>query len=120
MHYIWRGHIYDDSNLPADAVESLRARGLLDSGKSLVDVDEPRHYDQPEAEIEPVTDPMPDDLTVIKGIGAVRQADLNAMGITSYAQLAGADPETLVTTMEVSRAVIDAWIAAAVDLERQL
>lgn len=116
MHYIWRGHIYDDSNLPADAVESLQARGLLDSGKSLVDVDEPRHYDQPEAEIEPVTD----DLTAIKGIGAVRQADLNAMGITSYAQLAGADPETLVTTMEVSRAVIDGWIAAAADLEQQL
>lgn len=126
MHYIWRGHIYDDSNLPADAVESLRARGLLDSGKSLVDVDEPRHYDQPEAEIEPVADPTAvsgpaaDDLTVIKGIGAVRQADLNAMGITSYAQLAGADAEALAVTMEVSRAVIDGWIAAAVDLERQL
>lgn len=116
MHYIWRGHIYDDSNLPADAVESLRARGLLDSGERLVDVDETRHYDKPEAEAEP--SPV-DDLTAIKGIGAVRQADLNAMGITSYAQLAGADPEALAVTMEVSRAVIDGWIAAATDLEQQ-
>src|SRR5262245_55544407 len=40
-----------------------------------------------------VTAPVPDDLTVIKGIGPALQNRLRALGITTFADLAAANPD---------------------------
>ena len=59
-----------------------------------------------------------DDLTVIKGIGAAMQDKLQAIGIRTYADLAGADPEKLLSDLRAAQAVasrarIQEWIATA-------
>ena len=43
---------------------------------------------------------MPDDLTVIKGIGPAVQNKLRALGITTFAELAKADPDALLERAE--------------------
>jgi predicted flap endonuclease-1-like 5' DNA nuclease len=42
-----------------------------------------------------VAPPVPDDLTVLKGIGPAVQNKLRALGITTFADLAAADPDRL-------------------------
>lgn len=62
--------------------------------------------------------PVHDDLTEIKGVGAAMQRRLQAHGITSFADLAAADPERLLRQLKEDKAVISQarvqeWIQAA-------
>lgn len=50
-----------------------------------------------------VTPPVPDDLTVIKGIGPAVQNKLRALGITTFADLAAADPDRLMEELKGSQ-----------------
>ena len=54
----------------------------------------------------------PDDLTEIKGIGPKYSARLNELGISTFASLAAADPETLAADFD-PRADVGDWIAQA-------
>jgi predicted flap endonuclease-1-like 5' DNA nuclease len=55
---------------------------------------------QPEKTVAP---PVPDDLTVIKGIGPAVQNKLRALGITTFADLAAADPDRLLAQLKGSQ-----------------
>lgn len=76
---------------------------------------------RPEPPAQPTAEPSrpaaPDDLTVIKGIGPVVQDKLRALGISSFAELARADPDHLFDQLKgaqpVSKARIQEWIEAA-------
>jgi predicted flap endonuclease-1-like 5' DNA nuclease len=74
----------------------------------------------PDAEAAPeVTASMPeaaakDDLTAIKGIGPVYAAKLSAIGIETFAALAGADPVELAAEFD-PRAAVEDWISEAKD-----
>lgn len=48
----------------------------------------------------PVATPVPDDLTQIKGIGPAMQNRLRALGITTFADLAAADPDQLLAQLK--------------------
>jgi predicted flap endonuclease-1-like 5' DNA nuclease len=50
-----------------------------------------------------VTPPVPDDLTVIKGIGPAVQNKLRELGITTFADLAAADPDRLMEQLKGSQ-----------------
>jgi predicted flap endonuclease-1-like 5' DNA nuclease len=64
---------------------------------------------------EPTSDPAPvDDLTDIKGIGPKYSQQLHELGITSFADLAGADTAVLSESFD-ARADVDGWIAQARD-----
>src|SRR5918994_427712 len=69
---------------------------------------------QPEKTVAP---PVPDDLTVIKGIGPAIQNKLRALGITTFADLAAADPDQLMAQLKgsqpLSRGRVQAWTEAA-------
>lgn len=54
-----------------------------------------------------------DDLTAIAGIGAARQAQLNGLGITRYADLAQAQPETIQQLPRVTATQAQDWIRSA-------
>lgn len=58
-----------------------------------------------------------DDLTVIKGIGSATQKKLSTFGITTLADLAASDPETLIAklnaTEPISAGRVNRWIKAA-------
>ena len=56
--------------------------------------------DQPK---KPVAAPVPDDLTEIKGIGPAMQNRLRALGITTFADLAAADPDQLLAQLKGSQ-----------------
>ena len=60
---------------------------------------------------------VPDDLTVLKGIGPVVQEKLRALGITTFRDLAAADPERLTEQLKgkqpISKARVRAWTKAA-------
>jgi predicted flap endonuclease-1-like 5' DNA nuclease len=64
-----------------------------------------------------VTAPVPDDLTVIKGIGPALQNRLRALGITTFADLATANPDKLMAQLKggqpLSRARVQHWTEAA-------
>jgi predicted flap endonuclease-1-like 5' DNA nuclease len=64
-----------------------------------------------------VTPPIPDDLTVIKGIGPAVQNKLRALGITTFADLAAADPDRLLAEFKGSQpltaARVRGWTEAA-------
>jgi predicted flap endonuclease-1-like 5' DNA nuclease len=47
-----------------------------------------------------VAAPVPDDLTEIKGIGPAMQNRLRALGITTFADLAAADPDQLMAQLK--------------------
>jgi predicted flap endonuclease-1-like 5' DNA nuclease len=61
--------------------------------------------------------PVPDDLTVIKGIGPAVQQKLHALGIRTFDDLAAADPETLVEQLKgrqpISETLVRGWTKAA-------
>lgn len=57
-----------------------------------------------------------DDLTKIKGIGQKRAAELEELGIRTYAQLANEELAYLVVVTEVSPTVLQEWINQAQDL----
>lgn len=58
-----------------------------------------------------------DDLTVLKGIGPVVQEKLRSLGITTFRELATADPERLTEQLKgkqpISKATVRAWTEAA-------
>ncbi len=62
---------------------------------------------------------VPDDLTVIKGIGQARAAELAQLGIVSFQALAAADIEFLDTAVEVNRTQIADWMHQAAALAGQ-
>lgn len=55
----------------------------------------------------------PDDLQAVKGIGPVYAAALTDLHITSFAQLAAADPSRIAAALDVSTARVDEWIEQA-------
>jgi predicted flap endonuclease-1-like 5' DNA nuclease len=63
------------------------------------------------------SDAVPDDLTVIKGIGPVVQQKLHAVGIRTFDDLAAADPARLVEQLKgrqpISEALVRGWTKAA-------
>jgi predicted flap endonuclease-1-like 5' DNA nuclease len=69
---------------------------------------------QPEKTVAP---PVPDDLTVIKGIGPAVQNKLRALGITTFADLAAADPDAILRQLKgsqpLTRGKVQAWTEAA-------
>ncbi len=73
-------------------------------------------------ELKAVPDPAPssvssaDDLTRIKGIGPVSTKKLADIGITTFAELAAADPATVAARFD-SRANVADWIAQAKQLK---
>jgi predicted flap endonuclease-1-like 5' DNA nuclease len=70
-----------------------------------------------EQQVEPVTEPIPDNLTVIKGIGPSVQEKLRSLGIMTFKDLARADPDHLVdqlkSSLPVSKARVHGWTEAA-------
>ena len=60
---------------------------------------------------------VPDDLTVIKGIGPAVQEKLRSLGITTFRDLATANPDDLAEHLKgsqpVSKARVHSWIEAA-------
>jgi large subunit ribosomal protein L21 len=81
-------------------------------------VDEPsapvKEANEPEQAAEA---PPADDLTQIKGIGPALQKKLAAQQIRAFADLAGADAETLTDRLKASQPLsvgaVEGWIAAA-------
>lgn len=69
---------------------------------------------QPEKTVAP---PVPDDLTVIKGIGPALQNKLRGIGITTFADLAAADPDAILRQLKGSQPLtkgrVRAWTEAA-------
>jgi predicted flap endonuclease-1-like 5' DNA nuclease len=57
-----------------------------------------------------VAPPVPDDLTVIKGIGPAVQNKLRALGITTFADLARADPDALLERLKGSQPLTSARV----------
>lgn len=72
---------------------------------------------EPVAQAHAPSDPGPDDLTVIKGIGPAVQQKLQALGIRTFNDLAAADPETLAEQLKgrqpISQALVRGWTEAA-------
>jgi len=73
---------------------------------------------QPEVEEETLAEVVPDDLTVIRGIGIGRQEQLHEAGIRTLAQLAGSTPEALQRIMGPAGKLVDVapWIEQAKEL----
>ena len=69
---------------------------------------------QPEKTVAP---PVPDDLTEIKGIGPAMQNKLRALGITTFADLAAAEPDQLMAQLKgsqpLSRGRVRHWTETA-------
>jgi predicted flap endonuclease-1-like 5' DNA nuclease len=63
----------------------------------------PKPPAKPEKPEKPVAAPVPDDLTEIKGIGPAVQNKLRALGITTFADLAAADPDQLMARLKGSQ-----------------
>jgi len=55
----------------------------------------------------------PDDLTEIKGIGAVFASRLAAMGITSFRDLSSANSQDVAEHIDTQASRVDDWIAQA-------
>lgn len=57
-----------------------------------------------------------DDLTLVTGIGPAFAKRLNAAGITSFAELASADANTLAETIDVAESKVADWVNQAPNL----
>jgi len=71
---------------------------------------------RPAPAAEAATEAEADDLTVIKGIGPAIQQKLNALGITTFADLAEADPDGVSERLDMRMASpnrVREWVAAA-------
>ena len=94
---------------PAPAAKASAARAAESSARPAA---EPTA--QPEKTVAP---PVPDDLTEIKGIGPAMQNKLRALGITTFADLAAADPDQLMAQLKgaqpLSRGRVRHWTEAA-------
>jgi predicted flap endonuclease-1-like 5' DNA nuclease len=70
-----------------------------------------------EQQVEAVKEVIPDDLTVIEGIGPSVQEKLRSLGIMTFEDLARADPDRLVnqlkTLLPVSKARVRGWTEVA-------
>ncbi len=77
-------------------------------------VPDPKEASERAKPSKPTGQSLADDLTEIKGIGPVYARKLGEQGITSFADLAAADPEVLSEILD-SRAGIEDWIAQAKD-----
>jgi predicted flap endonuclease-1-like 5' DNA nuclease len=70
-----------------------------------------------EQQVEAVKEVIPDDLTMIKGIGPSVQEELRSLGIMTFNDLARADPDHLVdqlkTSLPVSKARVRGWTEVA-------
>jgi predicted flap endonuclease-1-like 5' DNA nuclease len=70
-----------------------------------------------EQQVEAVKEVIPDDLTVIKGIGPSVQEKLRSLGIMTFEDLARADPDRLVdqlkTSLPISKARVRGWSEVA-------
>jgi predicted flap endonuclease-1-like 5' DNA nuclease len=70
----------------------------------------------------PVAPGVSDDLTVIKGIGPAVQNKLRGLGITTFADLAAADPDALLNELKGSQPLsatrVRAWTEDARDRAR--
>ena len=113
--YLWKGRIYPESQLPDPAKARLQARGILPDRLPATASAAPAKSE--ESEIEATTAVRRDDLTAIKGIGKVRQEELNTYGIYTYEELAHARLDVLVSVMEVNRDTLAAWIEDAARLD---
>ena len=87
---------------PAEApVEEAEAEGAADEALPVAEVpaEEVEAEEEAAAEEPP---PPPDDLKVVEGIGPKIESVLQAAGITTYAQLAAADPAHISEILEAS------------------
>ena len=86
-------------------------------GKAETFVEEMETVEPEEAEIG--EELIPDDFTVIRGIGVVRQNLLNEAGIFTYAQLAESNPEKLLQVLGpiAKTAMVEKWISQAGELK---
>ena len=73
--------------------------------------------EEPPAPATPEPAATPDDLTVIKGIGPVRSGHLAEEGITTFAELAAADPKSLAEQFDVAETAAVEWVAEAASLQ---
>lgn len=77
----------------------------------LISIALPREPEPPTFRVGPAGEG--DDLTEIKGIGDVFAARLNSAGITTFEDLAGADPETLASQIDTQATRIQEWVEQA-------
>ena len=63
-------------------------------------------------------DQVDDDLTSVKGIGPVYRTRLNAAGITTFSDLAGAKAAAIAEKVDVPEARVADWIAQAAQFVR--
>ena len=97
---VWYARQQEEATAPAPAEGTWEARPALKSVPDPVDSAEPA-----------------DDLTAIKGIGPKYAQQLADIGITTFAQLAAADPTSLDAQLD-ARAAVDDWVAQAKELAR--
>lgn len=107
---------------PEPAIRSDTAAGAQ-RGQRPADAERRRASEpetRPAAKAKPekaVAAPVPDDLTEIKGIGPAMQNKLRALGITTFADLAAADPDQLIAKLKgsqpLSRGRVQHWTEAA-------
>lgn len=71
---------------------------------------------EPEPPVFTVVSPTPQDLTTVNGVGPVAAAKLRQEGITTFADLAAADPVQLAERIGTSQAKIADWIKQAKSL----
>lgn len=70
----------------------------------------------PEPHEEPTTDELGDDLTRVNGIGPVYAKRLAEIGVSTFAELAAADPADLVSRADLPEERLADWINQAGEL----
>ncbi len=111
----------DAEKPPADDNGTEAEERIVLSSRTLDAADQPPSTDadtETHAETHPQPDTPRDDLTTLDGVGPKTADVLASMGITRFADLAAADPDTLLAQLQgrvrgVSPEKVAAWIAAA-------